>query len=253
MIIIQRNYLYKEIYKMHTDFLRKTKKNALLLLLASAMALSGCGNGADASEDITVAESGSASESTAASEISSDTEASSETYLPDGMTMDDLRNMVQINGKTLTMPTSLNKITELDDKFSYEAEYVDENSPLYNGEQTGFYVDIMYNNVFMFTTSFAADENDISKISDCEIASVTFNKKRCQSAGLSINTSCGLGFDSSKENVNEIFGIPNDFDYSESNMRYKFNADEYEVKLFIDIYEKNNTVSSISVNCTKSR
>lgn len=59
---------------MHTDFLRKTKKNALLLLLASAMELSGCGNGADASEDITVAESGSASEETAISEDNSTAE-----------------------------------------------------------------------------------------------------------------------------------------------------------------------------------
>lgn len=56
---------------MHTEFLRKTKKNALLLLIASAMALSGCGNGADTSEDITVAESESASEETAISEDNS--------------------------------------------------------------------------------------------------------------------------------------------------------------------------------------
>lgn len=90
-------------------------------------------------------------------------EKSGEVLLPDGWTMDELRNIIIINGQTLTLPTTLNKIMELDENFSYEAEYVDENSVLYQGKK-GFYVDVTYNDVFMFTTSFLSDINDVNTI-----------------------------------------------------------------------------------------
>ena len=60
------------------------------------------------------------SESAEISQEAEQSDSSEETNLPDGMTMDDLKNMIQINGKTLSMPTTLNDILALDEGFSYE-------------------------------------------------------------------------------------------------------------------------------------
>lgn len=210
---------------------------SILITAAIACTLTACGN--DGEGEVTTAV-------TTVNQTEA-TELSIETVLPDGWTMDELRNILIINGQTLTLPTTLNKIMELDENFSYEAEYVDENSVLYQGKK-GFYVDVTYNDIFMFTTSFLSDINDINTIINNDISSITFSDNNCKKANINITTSCGIGFYSSQDDITNVFGEPNVYDYSESNRRYAFSDNDYEIKLFFDIYEKNNTLSSISIS-----
>lgn len=210
---------------------------SILITVAIACTLTACGNGGEG--EVTTAV-------TTVNQTEA-TELSKETVLPDGWTMDELRNILIINGQTLTLPTTLNKIMELDENFSYEAEYVDENSVLYSGKK-GFYVDVTYNDIIMFTTSFVTNENDINLFLNSNISDVTFNRKRCNEAEIDVKTSCGLDFNSTQENVMDLFGEGNIFDYSKSNIRYAFNDNRYTINMFFDIYEKENSISSITIS-----
>ncbi|MDE6746457.1 MAG: hypothetical protein K2J72_07445, partial [Oscillospiraceae bacterium] len=160
-----------------------------------------------------------------------DEQTEANVLLPDGLTMDDLRNLLVINGKTLTLPTTLNKIMELDDKFSYKAEYADEKSPLYNGKQKGFYVDVLYDNELMFITAFPSDENNINKILDENIYHASFGKINCIETDIDVNTSCGLNFNSPNEDIINTFGEPNKYDLQRSNRSYEFYDDTYTCDL----------------------
>ena len=168
--------------------------------------------------------------------------------LPDGMTMDNLRNMLIINGKTLTMPTTLNNIMAIDDKFSYEAEFIDENSLIYNGKQTGFYVNILYDNVFMFTTSFASDVNDVQSILDDAIYTVNFGKNNCKKTDINISTSCGLSFESSYEDIKNIFGEPKINNYDGNiNKEYEFYDDVYKCNLLFNVNPDEDKIYRITI------
>ena len=122
------------------------KNSFLILLLSSSLLLSGCEM--SSAQEYTKAENISADFSATDKSITEETiAATSETltnaengqihktidensnslneYLPEELTMDDLRNMVQINGKTLTIPTTLTDIMKIDDRFSYSMTYAD--------------------------------------------------------------------------------------------------------------------------------
>jgi len=236
-----------------------SKIKNLILMLAVSLMLSGCGENKpvsidetqSVSEDSAVSENASVAEETVLNTENQEPSDSQEEYLPEGFTMDDLRNMIQINGKTLTLPTSLNKLAELDENFSYEAEYVDENSYLYQGKN-GFYVDVTYNDIIMFTTSFVTDVNDLNLILDSSISNVTFNRTRCDKAEIDVKTSCGLDFNSTQENVIDVFGDANIFDYSKSNIRYEFSDNKYTINMFYDIYKKDNCISSITMSIAEN-
>lgn len=154
---------------MHTDFLRKTKKNALLLLLASAMALSGCGNGADASEDITVAESGSASEETA---ISEDNSAAEETL--------DNAEAVTIGGESFSIDTD---IVTLKGDFYNDPISLSELSELTKMKEL---------NILNYNEGGAAANIDFSELENLNIESITLN-------GVKFSDDDTLGFDNLKK------------------------------------------------------
>lgn len=72
-------------------------------------------------------------------------QSNTEILMPDGWTSENFYNFFVINGKTLTLPTTLNELMEFDDKFTYEVVlYVDENSIDYK-DKKGFGVNIFYN------------------------------------------------------------------------------------------------------------
>lgn len=168
-----------------------------------------------------------------------------ETVLPPNMTMDDLLNMVQINGKTLTMPTTLNEIMALGDEFSCEMafrEFV--KSPEDSMENMGgaFY-DIYYNDdrVFqivvekayytgdVFTTPIKRFSNGFS--SDIENTDMQFS------------LSNGLDLNSTDQEVKELFGEPNNssvhspyslmYSFHDSgityNIRFAYNGENHEI------------------------
>lgn len=203
---------------------------ALVGILIMSLSLSGCEKlvETDVSAETRSQTSYSKSENTTPQSSSI---SETDVLLPEGWTMDDLRNLLVINGKTLTLPTTLNKIMELDDKFSYEVEYIDEKSPYYNGKQKGFYVDILYDNELMFMTTFPSDENNVNKILDKNIYHASFGKINCIETDIDVNTSCGLNFDSSNEDIINTFGEPNKYDLQQSNRSYEFYDDIYTCDL----------------------
>lgn len=170
-----------------------------------------------------------------------------EIVLPPNMTMDDLLNMIQINGETLALPTTINKIMEFDEKFSYEAEYADENSPLYNGRQKGFYVNIFYDDVEMFSTAFPSDENDIKKVLDEDIYGIDIGKNNCKEAGVIFNLSCGIDFESSYDDVINIFGEPTEYCYDDAYKIYKFYDNLYVCELSVNGNLEENKIYRVKI------
>lgn len=210
---------------------------SILITTAIACTLTACGNGGEG--EVTTA-------ITTVNQTEA-TELSKETVLPDGWTMDELRNILIINGQTLTLPTTLNKIMELDENFSYEAEYVDEKSELYQGEK-GFYIDVLYAGESMFMTVFASDDNDVQKVLDDSLYNVNFNNKNCENTNIIINTSCGLNFTSTYEDIVNVFGKPNAYNAQDSIKTYEFYDGLYEYCIEFSI-NSDNLISRIRVKC----
>ncbi len=246
-IIWYQNLLFNKRYR------RRGRLTAVLI--TAALALVGCGEKQSAENDATEAQlSEQTTETTLLKsneiEIISDTVNSSETVLPENMTMDDLRNILVVNGETLTLPTSLNKLMEMDENFSYKAEYVDEKSPLYNGKQKGFYVDIFYKGVLLTSVGFPTDKNDVSSILDDDmVCSLFFSKIHCKETDMQVGLSCNLGFGSSLEEIEKIFGEPNVFTVDTTNKDYEFYDKDYKCKLSFEINSYNdNLVSWFSIS-----
>ena len=175
--------------------MNKIKKSALLLLLASSLLLSGCDvisaqeyeESENISTDFSSIDSGSVSEETIAATSETLTNAengqihkttdensnSSNEYLPEGISMDDLRNMVQINGKTLTMPTTLTDIMKLDDRFSYVMAFSEFlSSPEDSIDQMGVvFYDVYFDHLFVFQPCI--QKEDYKKdVANCKIDSI---------------------------------------------------------------------------------
>ncbi len=225
-----------------------------VILIVAVLALGGCSEAHSVENDVTEAQlSEQTTETTLLKsneiEIISDTVNSSETVLPENMTMDDLRNILVVNGETLTLPTSLNKLMEMDENFSYKAEYVDEKSPLYNGKQKGFFFDIFYKDDWLVTASLPTDKKDISAILDADVYHMSFGKMDCKETGMQAGLSCNLGFGSSLEEIEKIFGEPNVFTVDTTNKDYEFYDKDYKCKLSFEINSYNdNLVSWFSIS-----
>ncbi len=230
----------------------KRKRYMTIALMTAAIALSGCGEMHATDTDVTETQlSVQTTETTLAksSETITDTADPSSVLLPENMTMDDLRNILVVNGETLTLPTSLNKLMEMDKGFSYEAQYVDEKSPLYNGKQKGFVFDIFYKDDWLVTASLPTDKKDISAILDADVYHMSFGKMDCEETGMQADLSCNLGFGSSLEEIEKIFGEPNVFTTDTTNKDYEFYDKDYKCKLSFEINSYNdNLVSWFSIS-----
>ena len=93
--------------------------------------------------------------------LKSETEnQNSESYLPPNMSMDDLLNMIQIDGKTLSMPTTLEDILALNDDFTCEMAF----SEFYSTPEKciedmgGVFYDIKYNDSNLFQIIILKDD-----------------------------------------------------------------------------------------------
>jgi len=223
-----------------------------VILITAALALSGCGEAQAVETGATGAKlSEQTTETTLAksSETITDTADPSSVLLPENMTMDDLRNILVVNGETLTLPTSLNKLMDMDEDFSYEAQYVDEKSPLYNGKQKGFVFDIFYKDDWLVTASLPTDKKDVSAVLDDDVYHMSFNKMDCEETGMQAGLSCNLGFGSSLEEIEKIFGEPNVFTVDTTNKDYEFYDKDYKCKLSFEINSYNdNLVSWFSIS-----
>ncbi|MCM1524427.1 MAG: hypothetical protein NC120_08225 [Ruminococcus sp.] len=104
------------------SFMRRKQFLAILTACTMLFGFAGCqgDDGAESVDTVQVTEQTAiGAESTSENITAMLSEIEQEIVLPPNMTMDDLLNTVQINGKTLTMPTTLNNIMALDNGFSY--------------------------------------------------------------------------------------------------------------------------------------
>lgn len=174
---------------------------------------------------------------------SSPAESSEEIFMPEGWSKQDFQNMIQLNGKTLTLPTTLNKLSEYDD-FTFETEFVDENHELYSGDKA-LLVYVMKNDTRIFTFAFFCDEDKIEKVLDEPVTRIFLHKAECEQAEVDVSISENVDFYSTGEQIRSVFGTPNIADDS-SDMYYKFRDGENIYILDFSIHSKYNTVPMIS-------
>ena len=255
--------------------MNKIKKRALLLLLASSLLLSGCDvisvqeydklenisadfGAVDSSTVFTGGESTNiqASEPVETNIISvepqvttslkSETEnQNSESYLPPNMSMDDLLNMIQIDGKTLSMPTTLEDILALNDDFTCEMAFSD----LYSTPEKcienmgGVFYDVKYMDEKLFQIVILKnDYNGDYLTSKIYKFSSLFNYKDFKKNNLKFNIINGIGFDCSFDEVIKIFGEPNAHTNATNSYAYKFYDKKiiYRIEFLYYLDEKGN-------------
>ena len=176
--------------------------------------------------------------------------STTEILMPDGWTKEDFFNFFVINGKTLTMPATLNELMEFDDKFTYEVvAYVDDHVPWgYNySHKKGFAVSIIYNNKYICDTLIYSEENDEKAMLDFPMCVFIFDKDLCQEAGIEIDTACGLDYNSTYDDVEKIFGVPTADPVIPNRVDYKFNDDEDLYTLFFYFNEESNKIETFHV------
>ena len=175
--------------------------------------------------------------------LKSETEnQNSESYLPPNMSMDDLLNMIQIDGKTLSMPTTLEDILALNDDFTCEMAFSD----LYSTPEKcienmgGVFYDINYKGEkFLKVVIFKDDYNG-----DCMSSVIYrfvggFGKKRLEDLGIAFSLTNNINLYSTSEDIKQIFGDPNSFIANEPyNYIYAFYNDEVKVTITFGFIDK---------------
>ncbi|MBQ5316920.1 MAG: hypothetical protein J6I96_05140 [Oscillospiraceae bacterium] len=186
----------------------------------------------------------------------------SQERLPNGYSMDDLLNGIQINEKTLSMPTTLENILSIKDGFSYKLANVYED--LYDSEVTpeeiftnaeSIEYDILYNNSHLLQISI--DKNDYYKygVEKAPISSFGygFSTLYFDNTDLNFVYLNKIGFDSHYSDIINCLGSPqNPLDNEECNYIFHSNGITYELSFkFIceqDYVDNNSTVSRICIN-----
>ena len=186
-------------------------------------------------------------------EASTETEAelsdsSEETNLPEGMTMDDLKNMIQINGKTLSMPTTLNDILALDEGFSYKLLLEDSFDSIdeYFEEYDVAVYTIYYNDIAVMNANINIDDRTDDMI-DAKVYTIyNINASDCDLNGFDFSLSCGIDFTSSKEDIMEIFGYTETKPTKSNILEYVFYDKEQEIALDLHISPETNLLSNFN-------
>ncbi len=203
---------------------------AILTVSAMLLGLAGC-QGDKAAESVDTEQANEQTTTAAESASENDTEDSPEiereTVLPLDMTMNDLLNMIQINGKTLTMPATLDNIMAIDDGFSYELAYADAYNSLdeYYEDQGHLFYDIYYNGTFVLQACVVEIDN-FENISSAMIRSFSSGfGSDLEEAGLDFKLSCGIDLNSNSEDVILLFGEENNDPYGQykNKLNYAFN------------------------------
>lgn len=135
----------------------QTKKKILALIMSMTIAAGLAGCAAESSVNKSV---GDASTSADIQPISE----SAQWQFPDDpkdYTVDDYRHMVSVNGITITLPTTINELKKLDEKFGYEVDYVYDgvNQVLPDGG-TGYDIFITYDGKKVCLTSFSSEPDE---------------------------------------------------------------------------------------------
>lgn len=169
----------------------------------------------------------------------------SDSYLPPNMSMDDLLNMIQIDGKTLSMPTTLEDIFALNDEFTCEMAF----SELYSTPEKciedmgGVFYDVKYMDEKLFQIVISKnDYNGDYLSSKIYKFSSLLNYENFEKTNLKFNIINGIGFDCSFDKVIKTFGEPNAHTNAANSYAYKFYDEKiiYRIEIFYYLDEKEN-------------
>lgn len=148
------------------------KALAIMMSLTLLMGLTGCEQG---NTDIQTNEAAESSASESAAEIKSDVQTEESTpknevqklntwQFPDDpkdYTVDDYRHMVSINGITITLPTTINELKKLDEKFGYKVDYVyDGVNQVRSNGGTGYDIYITYDDKNVCLSSLYSEPDE---------------------------------------------------------------------------------------------
>lgn len=208
----------------------QTKKKILALIMSMTIAagLAGCASESSVNKSV-----GDASTSADVQPISE----SAQWQFPDDpkdYTVDDYRHMVSVNGITITLPTTINELKKLDEKFGYEVDYVYDgvNQVLPDGG-TGYDIFITYDGKKVCLTSFSS-EPDEKFIPDVPLDFFVFSKTNTdKSIDIQFFNNIKIGSDLSA--VEKNMGNPTSVIGSAIN-KYKIEAGGYLINAsFADI------------------
>lgn len=206
----------------------KKKILALIMSMTIAAGLAGCAAESSVNKSV-----GDASTSADVQPISE----SAQWQFPDDpkdYTVDDYRHMVSVNGITITLPTTINELKKLDEKFGYEVDYVYDgvNQVLPDGG-TGYDIFITYDGKKVCLTSFSS-EPDEKFIPDVPLDFFVFSKTNTdKSIDIQFFNNIKIGSDLSA--VEKNMGNPTSVIGSAIN-KYKIEAGGYLINAsFADI------------------
>lgn len=253
------------------------KNRFLILLLSSSLLLSGCDKISakeyTKEENISADFSATGSESIAEETIAATSETltnaengqihktidengnSLNEYLPKEISMDDLRNMVQINGKTLTMPTTLSDIMKIDDRFSYSMTYADYFSTPEESlkEQGSVMYDIICNGSNFIDVGILKDDyKDDFENSIISVYPPGFYFNKFEEADLELTfLNEKISENSTPDDIIELFGEPNNQNsIAPHDMNYLFYNKEYNIIISF-IFNKSEELSECNLICIR--
>lgn len=82
---------------------------------------------------------------------------------------------------------------------------------------------------------------------DIPMCVVIFDKDFCQKAGIDVDTACGLDYNSSYDDIEKKFGVPNADPVYLNRVKYKFNDDKYLYILLFEFNEESNKIEEFNV------
>ena len=166
---------------------------------------------------------------------------------PKDYTVDDYRHMVSVNGITITLPTTINELKKLDEKFGYEVDYVYDgvNQVLPDGG-TGYDIFITYDGKKVCLTSFSS-EPDEKFIPDEEITSMIFSDEDTDNAiDLCVLNNIKIG--STSEQIQKALGKPSEpISESSCTEKYKYSFEKYNVSIVCFYNEKEANIFIIDI------
>lgn len=221
----------------------QTKKKVLALIMSMTIAAGLAGCAAESSVNKSVGDASTLSDIQPISE-------SAQWQFPDDpkdYTVDDYRHMVSVNGITITLPTTINELKKLDEKFGYEVDYVYDgvNQVLPDGG-TGYDIFITYDGKKVCLTSFSS-EPDEKFIPDSEITSMIFSDEDTDNAiDLCVLNNIKIG--STSEQIQKALGKPSEpISESSCTEKYKYSFEKYNVSIVCFYNEKEANIFIIDI------
>lgn len=211
----------------------------LTLMLAALMctSMSGCRGTAEVSAgsestDAHIAESTAV---TTQNNIKNSVSSNSDSYLPEGYSMEDLKNMLTINGKSISLPTTPEKFIEiLGDGYTYELDDMglDLTIDEYFESFGSLSVNVMKDNGICLCVLHIDKDSYTGDIGNSYICSLSGAlTKSFKDCGADLSVCSAINFDSSIVDIKNTFGEPNGDRTYDHWISYCFYDNECEITI----------------------